>query len=325
MIVMRPNRSTWMLCLLLFLAVGSSAMAQIRLPGQPAPRGPRLAPIPMHNFPSPFVNPNQPQELPAPKVTVTPIPKVVNVDTAVAKLMQEAGDFYAAGTLEFWSTNSGKLDVKRFPFSISVLDGRIRTELNLQYIPDEFDKTGTWSTMRQVGIKRIVSVTLPQLRSVAVMFPEAEAYLTQQLQSTDAPAFMRTEKFLVGPQKLSDQTFEKFDGFLEYNTGDRIPVELWQLPGQGSVPTYMKINHKAGNAVTIHLAKVQPGKVPVTIFATPENFSKYAGMGELLQAVSARYEQEKSIGLPPSQRSRSPGIIRARPDGSFPRNAAAPR
>jgi hypothetical protein len=314
-----------MLVLLLFLAAGLPVMAQIRLPGSPAPMNPRFVPSPQAHFKSPFLDPHRPVALPTPKVTVTPIPKVVNVDTAIAKLMQSAGDFYATGTMEFWSTNSGKLDVKRFPFSISVLEGRIRTELSLQYIQEEFDKTATWATLRQIGIERVVSVTLPRLSAVKVMFPAVESYVSKDLHSADVPAYMRTQKILVGPQKLNDQTFEKFDGALEYSTGDRIPVELWQLPGLESLPSYMKINHKEGSAVTIHLEKIQRGKVPAKLFETPQSYSQYADMGVMLQMVSARYEQEKSMLQPPGQRSRSPGVIRARPDGLFPRSAVTPR
>jgi len=306
---------------LLLLAAAMPAHAQIRLPGQPAPanplkfdRGPAGRPI----FESPFRDPNQPRTLPQPSIQQQRAPKVVNVDTALAKLMKDAGDFFATGMMEFWSTNSGQMEVKRFPFSLSVLEGRIRTELDLRYIPDVFDKTGTWSTMKQIGINRIVTVTLPRLSTVKVMFPSAESYVTQGLHVSDVPAYMRVVKRLAGQENLGEQVYDKYTGYLEYNTGDQIPVEIWQKPGAGSLPEYLKINHKAGNAVTVHFDRVQKGKVPINWFDTPETYSQYSDMGVMLQSVSARYEQEKVSQMPAVQRPNAGGIIRSRPDGSFP-------
>lgn len=306
---------------MLLLLTATDASAQIRLPGQPAPanplrfnRGPTGAPI----FESPFRDPNKPVNLPQQSIQQRRAEKIVNVDTALAKLMKDAGDFFATGTMEFWSTNSGQMEVKRFPFSLSVLEGRIRTELDLRYIPEVFDKTGTWSTMKQIGINRIVTVTLPRLSTVKVMFPSAESYVTQGLHASDVPSYMRVIKQLVGPENLSKKVYNKYTGFLDYNTGDQIPVEIWQGQTTGSLPEYMKINHKTGNAVTIHLDRVQRGKVPIKMFDTPESYSQYSDMGVMLQTVSARYEQEKTLQMPPSYRPNSGGIIRARPDGTFP-------
>lgn len=308
--------------LLLFLLAGATPVAaQIRLPGQAAPtnplqfeRGRNGQPI----FQSPFRDPNKPVTLPQQSIQQRRTPKIVNVDTALAKLMKDAGDFFATGTMEFWSTNSGKMEVKRFPFSLSVLEGRIRTELDLRYIPEVFDKTATWSTMKQIGINRIVTVTLPRLSTVKVMFPTADSYVTKGLHPSDVPSYMRVIKQLVGPEQLSEKTYNKYSGYLDYNTGDQIPVEIWQGQSTGALPEYLKINHKQGNAVTIHLDRVQKGKVPIKMFDTPENYSQYADMGVMLQTVSARFEQEKTLQMPPSSRPKSGGIIRARPDGSFP-------
>lgn len=309
------------LLILLFLTAGITVSAQILLPGQ-VPLAPRQQyqpparyqqqPMARHTIPNPFRDPNQPLALPEPRLDVYALPKIVNVDTALAKLMQSAGNFYASGTMKFWNTNGTKVVRKIFPFSLCVLDGRIRTQLDLRYIPKDFTKSGTWAAMRQIGINSIITVTLPRLNTVKISFPSVEAYIIHGMDRSDVPGFMRIEKQLFGPQSRGNRNYDKYNGFLNYNTGDRIPFELWQSPGENSLPAYVKINHRLGSAVDIHFTKIEKvdlSKVPKNFFDIPEGFTVYSGMSILMQEIS----ENQSPGLGPN----SIPIIRPRGDGSF--------
>lgn len=247
----------------------------------------------------------------------------INVDTALAKIMAPVGDFFAQGWLEFWTTNSGAFDFKQFPFTMQVLEGRIRTDLDLSQIPKKLNPDGTWSTMRQIGIDRITSVTLPKLTTVKIVFPSQEAYVTKGLAQNDVPEHIKmVNRVLLGPERLKDGVYDKYSANLEYLTGTSIPVEIWQDPGAtNNHPAFIKIKQPA-SAVSVRFARVQRGKVPVENFDTPEDYSQYSDMGIFLQGASARFEQENSPGM----RARSrPGVVVPGPNGSFSRPARIPR
>ena len=247
----------------------------------------------------------------------------INVDTALAKIMGSVGDFHAQGWLEFWTTNSGQFDFKQFPFTMQMLEGRIRTELDLSQIPNRFEKDGTWSTMRQIGIDKITSVTLPKLTTMKIIFPVQQAYVTQGLAQKDAPEHIKlVNHVLVGPERLKDRVYNKYSANLEYLTGNSVPVEIWQDPsGVKNYPAFIKIKQST-SAVSVRFAHLQRGKVPVENFDTPEEYSQYTDMGIFLQGASARYELENSPGMRARTRTK---VIIPGANGSFSRPPTIPR
>ena len=247
----------------------------------------------------------------------------INVDTALAKIMAPVGNFHAQGWLEFWTTNGGQFEIKQFAFTMQMLEGRIRTELDLSQIPKQFEKDGTWSTMRQIGIEKITSVTLPKLTTMKIIFPKQQAYVTHGLAQKDAPEHIRlVNHILVGPERLNDRVYNKYSAKLEYLTGTSVPVEIWQAPGStNNHPAFIKIK-QASSAVSVRFAHLQRGNVPVDNFDTPEEYSQYTDMGIFLQGASARYELDNSPGM----RARSrPKVIRPGANGSFSRPPTLPR
>lgn len=321
--VTRTQTQRWWLPLLLWsLGLTPEAFAQISIPGSPYAPGVQL----QQQFPgqpgtrSPAANPGSAQAAPIPESS-TPgqrTEKVVNVDTALAALMKSFGNFTANGSMELWSTNQGKLDVKRFPFTLVVKDGRIRTDLDLRYIAsDSQGDDNLFATLRQVGIHHISTITLPKLTTIQVLFPHSKTYITQGLAFEDIPGIIRFTKTRFGPVQLNKKTYDKFNVTLNYNTGDRVPMEVWELPDKPGQPASVKF-HRDRSAVAVHFTAIRRGDVAEEFFKVPDGFQKYSDLGVMLQTVSARFERERASRLPGGPRPRtSPLVIQPNPDGSF--------
>lgn len=280
-----------------------------RFPGQPKPVAPSAPP--QNPFPP---TGGQPINLPDQKVAVQKQEKVVNVDTALAALMRDIGNFSASGSMELWSTNRGKLDVKRFPFIMVVKDGRIRTEVDLRHIPVESEgEENFFATLRQVGIHRIQTITLPQLTTIQVLFPHAQSYVTQGLAFEDIPGVIRFTRMRYGPTQLDKKVYEKFNVTLNYNTGDRVAMEVWEAPEKPGEPAFVRFNREH-SAVTVSFANLRRGDVDEKFFKVPVEYQKFAEMGVMLQTVSARFERART-----GRTRTTPLVVQPNPDGSFTR------
>ena len=313
------------ICLLLIgLYPMTPLSAQIQLPQAGAPTG--SLPAPSRRPPPPPSTSKQPvfQQGLLPAATAVPTnqvadvatdlgPKDVNVDTVLAKFMETQGDFSAFGDMEVRTTNgTSKVDYQHFPFTLSILDGRIRTELDLRNVPKKLDGSGGLSALRQIGIGRIVSVTLPELRSTHVIFPSAESYVAKPLAIEDTPTAMQIAKRLVGREHLNGKPYDKYQCNLDFMSGERVPVEIWQVPGTADKAVFLRIRQK-GSSVTVRFRVIRPGKVPEELFDTPKEFSKHPDLGYLMQAASARYEASQTGRAV----RRGSGITRPSPGGSF--------
>lgn len=290
---------------------------QPKFPNQPRPQLP--ASPPQNPFPQAT---GRPAQVPPQSIEVVEQEKVVNVDTALAALMKDLGNFSASGSMELWSTNRGKLDVNRFPFILVVKDGRIRTEIDLRHIPTgEENRDNLFATLREVGIHRIQTITLPQLTTVQVLFPHAKVFVTRGLSFEDIPGVIRFTRRRYGPAQIDSKVYEKFDVDLNYNTGERVRMEVWELPERPGEPARVKF-HRDKSAVTVSFTAVRRGDVAEDFFKVPVDFEKFTDMDLMFQTVSARFTRAQAARTPGAPPTRSaPLVVRPNADGSFNRRA----
>ncbi len=272
--------------------------AQFAIPARPVSPGRQPVPVPTTTKPAdsslPGLNSNPaPTGIPQQSLTVH-AHRNLNLDTALAKLLEGMKDFMALGDMEILSNDPKNPERHSFVISVNMLDGRIRTELDLRRIRADFDTTNPFSTFRQIGIHRIVSITLPRQLMTHVMYPSVGAYLSKPLPAADLPGTIRVEKRMVGREQIGGQTLDKYQVFLGYPTGDRQLVELWESTSQRGQPAFVKFDQ--GNTfISIRFSAFKPGKPPAELFTVPGEYVKYADQGVLLQTVSAKFAKSKII------------------------------
>ena len=81
-----------------------------------------------------------------------------NLDTALARLLADLKAVTATGEFELSITNADKVEVTTLPLVLHLMEGRVRTELDLRSVPTRVDPPGPFTMLRGAGITRIVTL-----------------------------------------------------------------------------------------------------------------------------------------------------------------------
>ena len=239
--------------------------------------------------PNPFLlAPAQPvPQLPAQSIRVQP--RSFNLDTSLARLLAEMKSVTATGEFELSVTNAGKVEVTTVPLTLHLIEGRVRTELDLSALPARIDSTGPFASLRATGINRVTTLTMSaiNMRLTQQLFPDAKAYITQPLPDEDIPAMIRLDKVSLGKDPANGM--EKFHGTLTYTTGEKRPVRLWET--SASVPQLAQAQFDVGDSlITIRIRSTESladNALARTLFQIPTNYFKFTDVEQMLQFHSA--------------------------------------
>ena len=236
-------------------------------------------------------------QLPAPSVQVQSRP--FNLDTALARLLADLKAVTATGEFELSITNAGKVEVTTLPLILHIMEGRVRTELDIRSVPMRANFNGPFTPFRQAGITRLVNLTVfnTTVRLSYQLFPEVKTYLTQPLAAEELPFLVRLESRSVGPDTLNGFACEKFLATLTYPNGEKREARVWKSGPETSAKP-VQIQFDVGDSlVTVRLRSMQnlaglnPQEAAVqlaTLFALPPDFREYPDAGYMLQTLSAR-------------------------------------
>ncbi len=216
------------------LLVGASARAQTT--PQRAATPTRMLSLPGRSL-TPAATPHRPftvtnlsQTLPA---ALRPKARDFNFDTAVARILADLKLIGIVGEFELMVTNGGKAEVSVFPLLVHVLDGQVRTEMDITAAPAAVMSTGPFTAIRSVGLTRVINLTQvqPNLRVTSQVFPEAKCYVTRELPAEDLLMLIRVEKRPLGQEIIGGIPCEKSLVTLVYPTGDKREGRAWSAAG----------------------------------------------------------------------------------------------
>lgn len=271
---------------LLAAAVVASAQVNQKRIEFPSRSGvPARSPSPANNV---LLAPGQP----SPQLPVQPVngqPRGFNLDTSLARLFADMKAVTATGEFELSVTNAGKVQITKLPLTIHLIEGRIRTELDLSSLPVRINDAGPFDPLRAAGINRVTTLTMSavNMRLTHQLFPDAKSYVTQPLPDEDIPAMIRFEKVSLGKDPANGM--EKYQGTLTYTTGEKRPLRLWQA--SAAVPQPAQVQFDVGDTlITVRFRTVESitdSTVAKTLFQIPTNYFKFTDMGQLLQFHSA--------------------------------------
>ena len=141
--------------------------------------------------PNPFLlAPAQPASH-LPSQTVSVQPRLFNLDTSLARLFADMKSVTATGEFELSVTNAGKVEVTTLPLTLHLIEGRVRTELDLSALPMRIESTGPFASLRNSGINRVTTLTMSavNMRLTQQLFPDAKVESGRLYYCTQAAGF----------------------------------------------------------------------------------------------------------------------------------------
>lgn len=253
--------------------------------------------VPIPSTPAPQQGQGVPQQqLSAPSIRVQPRP--FNLDTALSRILADHQAVTAKGEFELSTTNAGKVEVTTLPLTLHLMEGRVRTELDITSVPMRANFNGPFTPFRQAGITRLVNLTVfnTTLRLTYQLFPEVKAHITQPLPAEELPFLIKLESRSLGADTLNGIACEKFLATLTYPTGDKRDARLWKS-GTGASAQPVQVQFDVGDSlITVRLRSLQNfGSLNAketalrmaALFALPLDSKEYPDAGYMLQAISA--------------------------------------
>lgn len=258
------------------------------------PRNP--VPAPSVSAPAPPTVSTLPFTPPAAQsgVKIVP-PRGFNLDTALARILNDAKLATAMGEFELSITNAGRVELSRFPLWVHLREGQVRTELDISSAPGHFTATGPFAPFRQEGITRLVNLTVANLslRKSYQLFPEKQTFVSRDLAAEDMPLLLQLQKQPLGPDTLDGVAAEKWLMTLVYPNGDKRPAEVWLMNG---APRQIRLS-VGDSRLTVRFRETQPVTAPVSkelaiqqahLFELPPNYRAFADVGDMLAMLSAK-------------------------------------
>lgn len=223
-----------------------------------------------------------------------------NLDTAVARILADLKLIGVVGEFELAVTNAGKVELTVFPLLVHVLDGQVRTEMDISAASAAITATGPFSALRQVGLTRVINLTQVKsnVRLTSQIFPEGKCYITRELPAEEMLMLIRAEKKPLGQETLAGVACEKSLFTLVYPTGEKREGRIWSAAGGlrqiqfdvGDSRLTVRVQESQGIA---ELRAQDIAEQKLALFELPKGYEKFADLDAVLTRIFAL--QQRSL------------------------------
>lgn len=173
---------------------------------------------------------------------------------------------------------------------LAVLDGKIRSEIDLGNLKSDMMPAAALASMKQMGMDRMVTVIRPDQKKMVLMYPGLKAYADMPLdeeQAKAANAEPKIERTELGKESVAGRECVKTKVKITDASGESQEGLVWLAPDLKNFPVQMQFAEE-GSTVTMRFADIKTTKPDAAGFDAPSGFKKHAGVQELMQAAAMR-------------------------------------
>ena len=183
-------------------------------------------------------------------------------------------------------TASGK-ELQAMEFSYAMLDGNVRTEMDLMKMHSANMPPDAAAQMKQMGMDRTVHIFLPDKQVAYMIYPSMKAYCemnTAQMtgqKDTKAPKVQETE---LGNDTVDGHPCVKSKIVMTDDDGHKFETLVWKATDLKDFPIQSQINSEDGTVITTTFQNINQSKPAASLFEPPSDFKHYASMQELMMS-----------------------------------------
>jgi hypothetical protein len=203
------------------------------------------------------------------------------VSAALTKLFGSNTAFSAKGEMRI--TDTAKKEIAFWPMDFSLLDRKIRVEIDLTQTRNKDMPAGTAATLKQIGMAEVVSIIRPDKGILFVIYPDQRSLLRmplpkEELEGSDkAPKIAKTQ---LGKETIDGHPCIKNKVIVSDSSGQTVEATTWDATDLKDLPIQIETQEK-DTVSTVLFKQVQFARPASGSFEPPSGFTQYDNADEL--------------------------------------------
>jgi hypothetical protein len=195
---------------------------------------------------------------------------------------------------------AGGKDTQAMEFGYAMLDGKVRTEMDLMKMHSANMPPDAMAQMKQMGMDRTVHIYLPDKQVAYMIYPGMKAYC--EMSATPATGQKevkepKIEKTELGKETLDGHPCVKWKVVTTTDDGKKLESLMWQATDLKDFPIQTQMKTEDGAVITTTFKDINQGKPAASLFEPPADFKRYGSIQELM--MSNMQHMMPQGGMPP--------------------------
>lgn len=207
------------------------------------------------------------------------------VTAALTKLFGSTTAFTAKGEMQV--IDNTKHEIAFWPMDFSLLDKKIRVEIDLTQTRNKDMPAGTAATLKQMGMAQVISIIRPDKGAVYVIYPDQRVLLSMALPKEDLEGSDKTPKVSkteLGKEIIDGHPCIKNKVIVTDSAGHTVEATTWDATDLKNLPIQIETLDKESMS-TVRFKQVRFARPEASFFEPPSGFTQYDNPRDLQLGV----------------------------------------
>lgn len=213
------------------------------------------------------------------------MPKSSHLNAAMTKLFGDVKAF--SSKAEARMKNKAGEDTGTVNMEFALLDGKMRTDIDLSQVKSKELPAEAGAMMKQMGMDKMVNIIMPEKKIMLMIYPGLKAYTEMALPKEDAATAdskVKIDKEKLGKETIEGHPCEKYKVTMTDEKGERREAFVWQATDLKDFPIQMQMTEKDQTVLMIY-RDIKFAKPEATLFDPPSDFTKHDSMQAMMQGA----------------------------------------
>jgi hypothetical protein len=203
-------------------------------------------------------------------------------DGGMAKLFGDNTSFSATMEFHVTSPQGGEMIM---PGKIAFLGGKSRFDMDLSNMQGGHMPPQAAARMKQMGMGRMATITLPDKKLIYLIYPDMKAYMENApAEKSAAPAEYKADVTRLGEETIDGHSCVKNKVVVTGPDGATHESTVWNAADLNQFPVKIQTASEKGMATVMLFKDVKLDKPDAAQFDLPADFTKYDNMMSLMMS-----------------------------------------
>jgi hypothetical protein len=178
-------------------------------------------------------------------------------------------------------------ETMRLPMDFSMLDGKVRAEVNLSEVKSSQMPAATLAQLKQMGMDRMITIVRPDLKTSLLLYPILKAYASNPMSALEAQELADSytvSKTSLGRETIDGRKCEKCKVTVTNRKGEAREALAWYASDPKGFPIQIQMPEKDTTVVMLY-RDVKLAKPAASLFDAPKDYTKHDSVEKLMQAA----------------------------------------